>query len=120
MQSDGKTIQVSARFLQDEDGDALAVIAAHELALIELVHRRSLETAGVGTGLLSASGKSGNRVCAAENEADRFSVTLLRNAGYDPGIAVKFWQGCRARYIGGILRSPTHALAKKSGRGHCW
>lgn len=114
--SDGKTIQVSGRFVQNENDDALAVIAAHELAHTALGHRESLEAAGVETGLLAAYGRSGKLVRAAEDDADRFSVTLLRNAGYDPGIAVKFWQGRGARYSGGILRSPTHASAKSRAK----
>ena len=111
--SDGKTIQISARFIQNENDDALAVIAAHELAHTALGHRATLDAAGTSSGVFAAYGRSGKLIRAAEDEADRYSVTLLRNAGYNPAIAVAFWRGPGARYSGGILRSPTHASAKR-------
>ncbi len=114
--SDGKIIQISSRLIQNEDDDALAVIAAHELAHTALGHRESLDAAGAGSGVFAAYGRSGKLVRAAEDEADRYSVTLLQNAGYDPGIAVTFWRGPGARYSGGILRSPTHASAKSRAK----
>lgn len=110
--SDGKTIQVSSRFLQAENDDAVAVIAAHELAHTALGHRARLEAAGARQGMLAAYGRSGKLARAAEDEADLFSIRILRNAGYDPAIAVQFWRGPGRRYSGGILRSPTHASAK--------
>lgn len=111
--SDGKTIQVSSRFIQAEDDDAIAVIAAHELAHTALRHREKLEAAGAKQGMLAAYGRSGRLARAAEDEADLFSIQILRNAGYDPVMAVQFWRGPGRKYSGGILRSPTHASAKQ-------
>lgn len=110
--SDGDTIQITARFIAEEDDAAISVIAAHELAHTALDHRAKLEEQGVKYGALTAYGRSGRLIRMAEDEADRLSVQILRAAGYDPENAVDFWQGPGRRYAGGIFRSPTHASAK--------
>jgi hypothetical protein len=81
--SDGETIQISSGFLRRFDDAALAVIFAHELAHTILKHRALI----AGT----ASHKK-QVVREAEREADRLSVHLLANAGYDPAIAPQFWR----------------------------
>jgi predicted Zn-dependent protease len=43
-----------------------------------------------------------------ELEADILSVSLLANAGYDPKIAVLFWQDFGPSHAGSVLRSRTH------------
>lgn len=111
-QSDGDIIQISADFISANSDDAIAVIAAHELAHTALDHRRTLEKQGVSYGVFSVFGRSGRIIRRAEDEADIYSVRLLRTAGYNPMIAVAFWSGPGRRYAGGILRSPTHASAR--------
>jgi hypothetical protein len=108
-QSDGKIIQVSADFVARYSRDALAVVAAHELAHAVLRHRLRLEAAGVAKGLLAQFGRNGRLNRQAEDEADRLSVSLLRNAGYDPEIAVRFWETDGRKLSGGIFRGRTHA-----------
>jgi predicted Zn-dependent protease len=85
----------------------LAVIVAHELAHSVLAHRRRLAAAGVSKGLLAEFGRNGRLNRQVEREADRLSVHLLRNAGYDPQLAPTFWDK-RGRQLGssGIHDSP--------------
>lgn len=111
-QSDGDIIQMSADFISTNNDDAIAVIAAHELAHTALDHRRILEEQGASYGLLSVFGRSGRLIRRAEEEADLYSLQLLRTAKFDPMLAVAFWSGPGRRYAGGILRSPTHASAR--------
>lgn len=79
--SDGRVIQLSYGMAARLDDAALAVVLAHELAHLVLEHNRRL------------GGASSRRLARmAEVEADRLSVHLLANAGYDPQIAPAFWQ----------------------------
>lgn len=112
-QSDGDTIQIGDAFIAAFDDDALAVIAAHELAHTILHHRERLEAAGVSKGLFSEFGKSLRLNRQAEEEADRFSVYLLANAGYDPNIAPEFWEGRGRKVDPGIFRSRIYASPSK-------
>ncbi len=89
--NDGRLIQLSARYFARYGADELAVVVAHELAHTVLAHRRRLAAAGVSKGLLAEFGRSGRLNRQVEREADRLSVHLLRNAGYDPGLAPLFW-----------------------------
>ena len=81
--SDGETIQISSGFLARFGDSALAVIFAHELAHTILKHREQLAAAQRDKKQLARE---------AEREADRLSVHLLANAGYDPRIAPEFWR----------------------------
>lgn len=110
--SDGDIIQISAKFVAESTDDEIAVIAAHELAHTVLGHNRKLTRDASG----KASSPSLQKTRLAEDEADRFSVRLLKGAGYDPQIAVRFWQGPGKRYSGGWLRSPSHSSAKDRAR----
>lgn len=81
--SDGETIQIGSGFVQRYNDAALAVAFAHELAHTILGHRASL----------AAAGDDNHRLARlAEREADRLSVHLLVNAGYNPAIAPQFWR----------------------------
>lgn len=80
-----------ARSIAD-DGE-LAAVVAHELAHNILRHRARL-----------ADDRSIERVRATEIEADRLSVWLLADAGYDPLAAVRFWQ----RHKKPLIRAATH------------
>ncbi len=90
--SNGRLIQLSARYFAGFTAEELAVVVAHELAHNVLAHRRRLAAAGVSKGLLAEFGRSGRLNRQVEREADRLSVHLLRNAGYDPVLAVRFWE----------------------------
>lgn len=106
--SDGDTIQFSDAFVSKADDNALAVIAAHELAHTALEHNRKLEAQGINDGLLRGFGRNARIIRAAEDEADRTSIAILAAAGYDPAIAPAFWRGAGRKLGSGILRSRTH------------
>ena len=75
--------------------DELAAVAAHELAHNLLGH-----PAG------SATSRKRKSITANELEADRLSIWLLANAGYDPQAAVRFWQRCGPKSCVGLFRYP--------------
>lgn len=114
--SDGDTIQFSDTFVSSANDDALAVIAAHELAHTALQHNRKLEAACVNGGLLAGLGDSRRKIRAAEDEADRLSIAILSAAGYDPAIAPAFWRGAGRKLGGGIFRARTHAAPAERAR----
>lgn len=103
--NDGVLVQLSARYFERLRADELAVVVAHELAHGVLAHRRRLVAAGVSKGLLAEFGRNGRLNRAVEREADRLSVHLLRNAGYDPASAPRFWDEHGGELGGGLLRS---------------
>ncbi|WP_156351232.1 M48 family metallopeptidase [Sphingomonas sp. Leaf25] len=107
--ADGAQVQISGAFLDRFSDDQVAVVVAHELAHNILRHRRRLDAAGISRGVFREFGRNGRLFRATEDEADRLSVYLLRNAGWDPGLAVRFWQGPGARIAGGIFYSRTHS-----------
>ncbi|WP_423141274.1 M48 family metalloprotease [Parablastomonas sp. CN1-191] len=113
--SNGELIQVAAGLVAQMSDDEVAVIVAHELAHIVLHHRRRLAAAGVSKGVFAEFGKNGRLNRQAEDEADRLSVVLLRNAGYDPAIGPRFFRDHSSRF-GGILRSRTHASPESRAR----
>lgn len=104
----GSLIQISAGYLDLLDPGSVAAAVAHELAHTVLLHRSRLAAAGVDKGLLAEFGRSGQLNRLAEREADALSVYLLRNAGYDPALAVELWRRHGGRIAGGLLRSRTH------------
>lgn len=115
-QSDGKVIQLATRYAERLDDTELAVVVAHELAHAVLHHRRRLVAAGVGKGLFAEFGRSGRLTRQVEDEADRLSVVLLRNAGYDPAAGPRFWRKWGGELGGGPFRKRTHASAAARGR----
>ena len=106
--SDGQVVQVSAAWFERLDDAAIAAIVAHELSHTILRHRARLEAAGVKWGLAAEFGRNARLFAQTEADADRLSVHLLRNAGYDPQAAVRFWRGPGAKLDGGLFRSRTH------------
>ncbi|WP_271077907.1 M48 family metallopeptidase [Aurantiacibacter sp. MUD61] len=90
--SDGRVIQIRYDFAEQMTDDELAAIFAHELAHTVLEHRRRKEAAGISVGVLGELGRNQRANREAEVEADRLSVHLLANAGYDPTIAPAFWR----------------------------
>ncbi|HEU4960355.1 MAG TPA: M48 family metallopeptidase [Sphingomonas sp.] len=91
--TDGTIIQVDSALINLVGGDdqELASIVAHELAHIVLDHPARLTAAHVDRGLFKGFGRSARLFKQTENEADRLSVTLMANAGYDPQAAVRYW-----------------------------
>jgi len=104
--SDGKVVQISYGLASRLSDEQLATVLAHELAHAVLAHRIRLEQAGVNKGLAGEFGRDQRMNREIEVEADRMSVHLLANAGYDPRVAPLFWRSAQGRQIsGGFLRS---------------
>lgn len=99
--SDGRVIQISYDFARQLDDDQLAVALAHELAHSVLEHRRRKEEAGIDVGLFGEIGRNQRANRQAEVEADRLSVHLLANAGFDPALAPSFWRTGPGQDLGG-------------------
>ncbi|MDB5696996.1 MAG: peptidase family protein [Sphingomonas bacterium] len=109
--SDGSTVQVGIGFFEQLDDSAVAAVVAHELSHTILRHRIRLKAARARWGLFAQFGRNAQLFRRTEAEADRLSVHLLRNAGYDPQAAVRFWRGKGKTIGGGIFGSPTHPSA---------
>lgn len=112
--ADGKMVSISstlAEYVLTED--ELAAIAAHELAHNLLKHRDRLNAQKVNRGFFGQFGKSAGRIKAAEIEADRLSVWLMANAGYDPQAAIRFWTRYGKQHGKGIFSASTHYRWKK-------
>ena len=107
--SDDQTIQIGAAFFDRLDDASLAVVLAHEMAHQVLKHGALMESKGVHRGFLGEFGKSSRLVRETEDQADRYSIHLLANAGFDPEIGPKFWRGSGRALDHGILRSATHS-----------
>jgi len=116
--TDGKIIQVDSALINlvDNDDQALAAIVAHELAHIVLDHPARLTAARVDRGLFKGFGRSARLFKQTENEADRLSVVLMANAGYDPQAAVRYWltYGPKLNDHGGL--GSTHLSWRKRAR----
>lgn len=110
--ADGRVVQIGVRFLERYSDPEIAAVVAHELAHNILRHRERLEAAGVRWGLLSEFGRNRRLFRRTEEEADQLSVSLLRNAGYDPRGAVAFWRDHGGDVDGGFFRSRTHPSSK--------
>jgi len=112
--ADGKMVSVSSRlaeyFLSD---DEFAAVIAHELAHNLLKHRDLLDAQQVNRGFFGQLGKSARRIKDTEIEADRLSVWLMVNAGYDPEAAVGFWTRYGKEHGKGIFSASTHYRWKK-------
>ncbi|APE28676.1 Putative Zn-dependent protease, contains TPR repeats [Aurantiacibacter gangjinensis] len=91
--TDGRIMQLTYVYMTLLSDDEVAIAVAHELAHIVLEHRRRKTEAGIDNGSIFRSfGRNQQINRAAEIEADRLSVHLLANAGYDPAIAEQFWR----------------------------
>lgn len=92
--ANGKLVRLRLGLAQSIADDAeLAAVAAHEIAHNILRHPVRL-----------AANRSIERVRQTEIEADRLSVWLLTDAGYDPRAAIRFWQ----RHKKPLIRAATH------------
>ncbi len=111
--SDGRVIQVNYGFAVAASDEQLAVAFAHELGHLVLEHRRRLSSAGVEKGFFGEFGRNQQLNRHVEVEADRLSVHLLANAGYDPRIAPAFWRTSLGRRAGGgVFHSRTYPSAE--------
>jgi beta-barrel assembly-enhancing protease len=98
--ADGERVRVTSGLIDYVlDNDELAAVVAHELSHNLLGHRDRINAA--------KSGKT-RLVKATEEEADRLSVWLMANAGYDPEAAITFWERYGAATGLGIFSAPTH------------
>ena len=112
--ADGTLVTISTRMLEyTNDEDELAAVVAHELAHNILQHLRRLEEAGHTDGLFGSFGRSARLTKQTEIEADRLSVWLMANAGYDPAGAIRFWTRYGKERGKGIFSAPTHYRYKK-------
>jgi hypothetical protein len=115
--ADGDMVSISSALAEYvRDDDELAAIAAHELAHNLLKHRERLNAQKVNRGFFGQFGKSAKRIKAAEIEADRLSVWLMANAGYDPQAAIRFWTRYGKQHGKGIFSASTHYRWKKRVR----
>lgn len=113
--ADGDIVQIGVRFFERFDDDMIAVVVAHEFAHNILKHRERLDAAGIKRGLLSEFGRNGRLFRQTENQADLLGMHLLRNAGWDPALAVRFWREHGGEVDGGLFRSRTHPSSKARG-----
>ena len=108
--SDGRVIQIGLDLMRRASDDEVAVIFAHELAHSVMRHRDRLSSAGARKGLAAEFGHDRRLNAEAEIEADRLSVHLLANAGYDPQVAPALWRGALGRQLdAGLFRSRIYA-----------
>ena len=110
--SDGKVVQLSSAFFERFDDAEVAVVVAHELAHIVLRHRTRLTAAGAKHGLFAEVGRNARLFRTAETQADLLGAFLLRNAGWDPAGAARFWRVHGGEVDGGLFRSRTHPASR--------
>ena len=106
-QSDGRVIQIRYDFARTVSDEELAAIFAHELAHSVLEHRRRKVEAGIEIGMMGQLGRNQRANRQAEVEADRLSVHLLANAGFDPHIAPAFWRTGSGSRLGSAFLGST-------------
>ena len=99
--ADGVSVRVTEgmmAFAAADDAE-LAAVVAHEMAHNLLRHRDRLV----------ATGGAKKEILATELEADRLSVWLMQNAGYDPAAAVRFIERFGRKTSLGIFSDATHS-----------
>jgi hypothetical protein len=106
--ADGISVRVTEdllAFTAHDDGQ-LAAIVAHEMAHNLLGHRQRVSGGGKGRG----------QILATEIEADRLSVWLMANAGYDTAAALRFAERYGRKTDLGIFSDGTHLRWKNRQR----
>ena len=110
----GEMVTITTRLAElTRDDDELAAILAHEIAHNLLRHPQRLEAAKVSRGILGAVTGDADKIKQTEIEADRLSIWLMANAGYDPQGAIRFWTFYGKKFGKGIFSAPTHYRWKK-------
>ena len=98
-QADGLRVVIGRKLVEALPADdLLAAALAHELAHNLLGHRARL----------AREGRTWGRIKTTEREADRLSVWLLFNAGYDPHAAVRFFELWGPKFDLGLFATPDH------------
>ena len=101
--ADGRIVQLTTGVMREaQDDDELAFIIAHEMAHNILEHRKRLDKIG----------RSPGNIRAAEIEADRLGLRLMKAAGYDPAAAARFWGRFGKKTGAGIFSDGTHMRTK--------
>lgn len=98
--ADGLSVRVTEGLmtLTAKDDAELAAVVAHEMSHNLLGHRDRL----------AATGRGNKQVLTTEMEADRLSVWLMKNAGYDPAAALRFIERYGRKTGLGIFSDGTH------------
>jgi beta-barrel assembly-enhancing protease len=98
--ADGERVRITSALVEYvASDDELAAVIAHELSHNLLGHRARLDA--------TKKGKT-RAIRTTEEEADRLSVWLMVNAGYDPKAALRFWERYGRQYGLGIFTENTH------------
>ncbi|MEO1045743.1 MAG: M48 family metallopeptidase [Pseudomonadota bacterium] len=112
--TDGDLVTITSRLAElTRDDDELAAVLAHEIAHNLLRHPDKLDAAGIDGGVFGPLGKDAEAIKMTEIEADRLSVWLMANAGFDPEGAIRFWTHYGKRFGKGIFSAPTHYRWRK-------
>jgi beta-barrel assembly-enhancing protease len=98
--ADGEKVRVTSGLIAYTPADdELAAVVAHELSHNLLHHRERLD---------KVRKSKSKAVLETEIEADRLSVWLMANAGFDPNAAIRFWERYGRRTGLGIFSDSTH------------
>jgi hypothetical protein len=112
--ADGKYIEITTGLMTIfANEDELAALLAHELAHNILDHRTVLNAQGVSRGLLGRVGRNARRIRETEIAADRFSLLLMRHAGYRMAAAPEFWERFEKHHGWGIFTDATHLNGRR-------
>ncbi len=113
--ADGEHVVLTTRLLAfAANDDQVALILAHELGHNLYRHAEALERAGVPRGFFRRFGANARRIRQTEQEADRFAVSLLVAAGFDPQVGLDLWERLGRR--SGPRLFPTHPDARTRAR----